>query len=71
MESLIEKLKALPERPTVVQTADALGVSPSFIRLGLQHQRLPIGVAIKPEGSSRWTYAIFRDRVIKFKEGTL
>lgn len=42
---------------TVIETAKILGVSPQFIRLGLQQQRLPIGVAVKTS-DNRWTYDI-------------
>ena len=43
-------------RITVEQAAKTLGVSPQFIRIGLQRGTLPIGSAVKM--SSRWTYHI-------------
>lgn len=41
---------------TVKQAAKIMGVSPQFIRIGLQTGRLPFGTAVKM--SSRWTYYI-------------
>lgn len=40
----------------VKDAAEILGVSPQFIRLGLQQNALPIGTAVKM--SSVWTYHI-------------
>lgn len=40
----------------VQQAAELLGKRPQFIRIGLQQNRLPIGVAIR--GSGRWSYHI-------------
>lgn len=40
----------------VREAAKILNVSPQFIRIGLQQQRLPIGTAVKM--SSKWTYHI-------------
>lgn len=40
----------------VREAAKILNVSPQFVRIGLQQQRLPIGTAVKM--SSRWTYHI-------------
>lgn len=36
--------------------AEILGVSPQFVRVGLQQKTLPIGSAVKL--SSKWTYHI-------------
>ena len=36
--------------------ADILGVSPQFVRVGLQQKTLPIGSAVKL--STKWTYHI-------------
>lgn len=41
----------------VLEAARILGVSPQFIRLGLQQQRLPIGTAVKTS-DNRWTYDV-------------
>ena len=40
----------------VKEAAEMLGVSQSFVRVGLQRQTLPIGSAVKL--SSKWTYHI-------------
>lgn len=44
------------DRMTVEDAARVLGVSPQFVRRGLQQGRLPIGAAVK--GKSRWSYHI-------------
>lgn len=44
------------ERVTVKAAAEILGVSPQFIRIGMQRGLLPIGAAVKM--SSKWTYHI-------------
>jgi len=41
---------------SVVEAAKLLGKSPQFVRIGLQRQILPIGVAVQM--SSIWTYHI-------------
>lgn len=43
-------------RLSVKEAAERMGVSQQFIRLGLQREQLPFGVAIKL--SSKWTYYI-------------
>lgn len=43
-------------RISVENAAKILGVSPQFIRIGLQRGLLPIGSAVKM--SSKWTYHI-------------
>lgn len=40
----------------VTDAAKIMGVSPQFVRIGLQTQRLPFGSAVKM--SSKWTYHI-------------
>lgn len=44
------------QKLTVKEAAEILGVSPQFIRVGLQQNVLPIGTAVKM--SSVWTYHI-------------
>lgn len=44
-------------RISVDQAAERLGVSPQFIRVALQQNKLPIGVAIQISGN-RYTYHI-------------
>lgn len=41
---------------SVSEAAKVLGKSEQFVRIGLQRQLLPIGVAVKM--SSKWTYHI-------------
>lgn len=48
---------------TVIEAARILGVSPQFIRLGLQQERLPIGTAVKTS-DNRWTYDV-REHLLK------
>lgn len=55
------------QRVTVENAAKLLGVSPQFIRIGLQRGRLPIGTAVKM--SSKWTYHISPERLRKYIEG--
>ena len=55
------------ERLTIRETAELLGVSEQFVRIGMQRGLLPIGTAVKL--SSRWTYYITRERVIAYMEG--
>lgn len=45
-----------PQNISVRDAAEMLGVSPQFVRLGLQRDALPIGTAVKM--SSVWTYHI-------------
>lgn len=46
------------KRITVAAAARILGKPPQFVREGLKSQRLPIGTAVKYDGSSKWTYHI-------------
>lgn len=41
---------------SITDTARILGKSPQFVRIGLQRQLLPFGVAVQM--SSKWTYHI-------------
>ena len=50
---------------TVKQTADLMGVSPQFVRIGLQRGILPFGYAVKMSG--RYVYWISKE---KFEEST-
>lgn len=49
---------------TVNDVADALGVSPQSIRIGLQRGALPFGSAIKT--SSKYTYVIYEKKLKEF-----
>lgn len=50
----------------VLEAAKVLNVSPQFIRVGLQQQRLPIGTAVKM--SSKWTYHISEKQLYEYIE---
>lgn len=52
------------KRITVIEAAEALGVSPQFIRIGLQTGALPIGTAVKM--STMWTYHISGELLEKY-----
>ncbi|RNM30675.1 hypothetical protein EDX97_07805 [Absicoccus porci] len=45
-------------RITVMEASDLLDVSPDFLRIALQQEKLPIGIAIKIRGSTRFKYFI-------------
>ena len=51
---------------TVIEAAELMGVSPQFVRVGLQKGVLPFGYAVKVS-SNRYTYFISRQ---KFSEST-
>lgn len=54
----------------VREAAKILNVSPQFVRIGLQQQRLPIGTAVKM--STRWTYHISEKMLYEYiKKGEL
>ena len=48
----------------IAQAAALMGVSPQFIRIGLQTGRLPFGTAVKM--SSRWTYYINEEKFFAY-----
>ena len=48
---------------SVIEAAKIMDVSPQFIRLGLQQQRLPIGTAVK-SSENRWVYDV-REHLLK------
>lgn len=51
-------------RISAAEAAAILGVSPQFIRVGLQSSRLPIGTAVKM--SSKWTYYISEPQLAEY-----
>lgn len=51
-------------RITVKDAARLMGVSPQFVRIGLQRGLLPIGTAVKM--SSVWTYYISEAKLMEF-----
>ena len=52
---------------SVAETARLLGKCPQFVRMGLQQQRLPFGVAVKGK-SGRWSYDIAYNKLMKYLE---
>lgn len=48
----------------VTECAKLIGMSPQFVRIGLQRGVLPFGVAIKM--SSKWTYHISEAKVYEY-----
>lgn len=51
-------------RITVKDAARLMGVSPQFVRIGLQRGLLPIGTAVKM--SSVWTYYISEEKLKEY-----
>lgn len=54
-------------RVTVTEAAEALGVSPQFVRIGMQRGLLPIGSCVKV--STKWTYCIPKERLEAYIKG--
>lgn len=52
-------------RVTIKEAAEKLGCSQLTIQYALRENLLPFGTAFKREGSTRWTYLIYRK---KFEE---
>ena len=48
----------------IAQAAALMGVSPQFVRIGLQTGKLPFGTAVKM--SSRWTYYINEEKFLAY-----
>lgn len=57
-------------RTTPQDVAKAIGVTPQFIRVGMQQGRLPYGYALKMS-ANRWTYHISPELVAKAEGITL
>ena len=51
---------------TVKEAAELMGVTPQFLRLGLQQGRFPFGTAVK---FRRWSYYINAEQFYKWLEG--
>lgn len=49
---------------SVNEVAEALGVSPQSVRIGLQRGQLPFGSAIKT--SSKYTYIIYEKKLKEY-----
>ena len=63
------------ERMTTAEAAKELNINIPGLQLLMQQEKLPIGYAIKKEGSSKYTYIIFKELVEGYKnrveKGTL
>lgn len=51
----------------ITDAAKIIGVTPQFLRIALQQEKFPFGVAIKT--STRWTYYINETRLKKYLDG--
>jgi hypothetical protein len=60
--------KEKPEKITVDQAAQIMGVTPQFLRIALQHNKFPFGTAVK---FKRWSYYINTARFIKYMKGEI
>ncbi len=60
--------KERPEKITVDQAAQIMGVTPQFLRIALQHNKFPFGTAVK---FKRWSYYINTERFIKYMKGEI
>lgn len=60
----IEEIETL----SVEETAKILNVFPQCIRIGLQNERFPFGVAVKRENFQHWNYLIIKSKLEKFVE---
>ncbi len=52
---------------SIKEAAARLGKSQQFVRVGLQQEILPIGVAVKM--SSRWTYHVSKKKLEEYVGG--
>ena len=59
------------KRITCKIAGDYLGIGPMGVAFGMRTGKLPIGVAVKKEGNSVWSYYIVRERLIAYKNGNL
>ena len=51
---------------TVKEAARLMGTSEMFIRIGLQRNILPVGVAMKMPNSTKYTYYISKKQFYKY-----
>ena len=49
---------------TVAEASKLMGVSPQFIRVGLQKEKLPFGYAVQIS-ANRWTYFISKQKFLE------
>lgn len=57
------------ERISVPEAAQMMGATCDFIRAAMQLNLINIGVALRRPGKTRYTYYIYRDKVINYMEG--
>lgn len=57
-------IRLTPNRLTVKEAANLMGVSEQFLRIGLQQSKFPFGTAVKT--SSRWTYYINTTQFLRY-----
>lgn len=67
---MTEEIKKYDNVPVTV-ASKFLGVSPQYIRIGLQRNRLPFGSAVQTSGQEdgHWSYQISPNALINWKEG--
>ena len=56
------------ERVSTRKAAEELCMDVVSLQHMMRQQRLPIGIAVKKEGKSRWTYYIYRNLLEQYKE---
>lgn len=56
-----------PNRVSTEEAAKRMGVSPSYVRMGIRYGRLPFGTAVKT-GKKKWTYHIVRAAFERYLE---
>ena len=51
--------------------SDYLGIPAMAVAVGMRREKLPIGIAVKRDGSSCWSYYIIAERLVAYKHGNL
>lgn len=66
---LMDKVNSLSDTPSVNAVAEAVGISAQAVRMGVRCGRFPFGLAVQVGGKKRWTYFLFKDKIVNyFKE---
>lgn len=63
IKTLEELEQKRPARITVVEASTIMNTDPQMLRIALQQERFPFGVAVK---NKRWSYYINTERFIKY-----
>lgn len=50
---------------TIEEASKLMGVSPQFVRVGLQQGKLPFGYAVQIRKGGRWTYFISKQKFLE------